>query len=106
MAGQPAAGIHCRQGGQQAAAAPIESLTLGAGAHQTAAYILWGILFFNVAAGIAILSNLKPMALKNLGVSEMLAASVVMVGSFFNGFGRVFWGALSEKAGTPQTCSC
>ncbi len=62
-------------------------------------YILWGILFLNVVAGIALLSNMSPMAQKNLGITAPVAMTIVMAGSFFNGFGRIFWGALSEKLG-------
>lgn len=62
-------------------------------------YILWGILFFNVAAGIALLSNMSPMAQKNLSIDPKAAALIVLIGSFCNGFGRVFWGGLSEKIG-------
>jgi OFA family oxalate/formate antiporter-like MFS transporter len=64
-------------------------------------YILWGILFLNVTAGIAIISNLSPMAQSQLSLSNpaLMAGSIVFAASLFNGFGRLFWGSLSEKVG-------
>ena len=64
-------------------------------------YILWGILFLNVTAGIAIVSNLSPMAQQQLSLSDpaIMAGRIVAVAALFNGLGRLFWGALSEKIG-------
>jgi OFA family oxalate/formate antiporter-like MFS transporter len=80
-------------------AAAIESLSLSQAGRMPQLYILWGILFLNVAAGIALLSNLAYMATENLHLSAVAAGTVVMMGSFCNGFGRLFWGGLSEKIG-------
>jgi OFA family oxalate/formate antiporter-like MFS transporter len=64
-------------------------------------YILWGILFLNVTAGIAIISNLSPMAQSQLKLSNpaVMAGSIIFAASLFNGLGRLFWGSLSEKIG-------
>jgi MFS transporter, OFA family, oxalate/formate antiporter len=64
-------------------------------------YLLWGILFLNVTAGIAVISNLSPMAQSQLTLSNpaLMAGSIVFAASLFNGLGRLFWGALSEKIG-------
>lgn len=64
-------------------------------------YILWGILFLNVTAGIAIISNLSPMAQAQLKLSDpaLMAGRIVAVAALFNGIGRLFWGSLSEKIG-------
>jgi MFS transporter, OFA family, oxalate/formate antiporter len=64
-------------------------------------YILWGILFLNVTAGIAIISNLSPMAQSQLKLDNpaLMAGRIVAVAALFNGLGRLFWGALSEKIG-------
>jgi len=62
-------------------------------------YILWGILFLNITAGIALISNLSPMAQSQAGFSAVAAGSVVFVCSLFNGLGRIFWSALSDRLG-------
>ena len=64
-------------------------------------YILCGILFLNVTAGIAIISNLSPMAQQQLSLSDpaLMAGRIVAVAALFNGLGRLFWGSLSEKIG-------
>lgn len=65
-------------------------------------YVLWGLLFLNVCAGIALVSNLSPMAQQQLGISETLAGGIVLASSFFNGFGRLFWAWLSERIGRKR----
>jgi OFA family oxalate/formate antiporter-like MFS transporter len=64
-------------------------------------YILWCILFLNVTAGIAIISNLSPMAQSQLRLSNpaVIGGSIVFAASLFNGVGRLFWGTLSERIG-------
>jgi OFA family oxalate/formate antiporter-like MFS transporter len=64
-------------------------------------YILWGILFLNVTAGIAIISNLSPMAQQQLSLKDpaLMAGRIVAIAALFNGFGRLFWGTISEKIG-------
>jgi OFA family oxalate/formate antiporter-like MFS transporter len=62
-------------------------------------YLLWLVLFINVTAGIALLSNLSPMAQSQVGLSAIAAGTMVLVGSIFNGLGRIFWAAISDKIG-------
>lgn len=75
------------------------SMTLPQAVGMNQFYLLWGMLFLNVFAGIALLSNLAYMGQMNVGLSESTAMTVVFFGSLFNGFGRMFWGTLSEKLG-------
>jgi len=62
-------------------------------------YLLWLILFINVTAGIALISNLSPMAQSQIGLSAVTAGTLVFITSMFNGLGRIFWAALSDKIG-------
>lgn len=62
-------------------------------------YILWLVLFINVTAGIALISNMSPMAQAQLGVTAVVAGTLVFTASIFNGLGRVFWASLSDKIG-------
>jgi OFA family oxalate/formate antiporter-like MFS transporter len=68
-------------------------------------YILWLILFLNVTAGIAIISNLSPMAQAQLSLHDpaLSAGRIVAIAALFNGIGRLFWGWLSEKFGRKKT---
>ncbi|HGJ64184.1 TPA: MFS transporter, partial [bacterium] len=63
-------------------------------------YLLWLILFINVTSGIALISNLSPMAQsEQIGLSAIAAGTVVFITSLFNGLGRIFWASLSDKLG-------
>jgi OFA family oxalate/formate antiporter-like MFS transporter len=62
-------------------------------------YILWGLLLLNVTAGIALISNLSPMAQQQLGIDAAQAAAVVVAGSICNGLGRLAWAALAQRIG-------
>lgn len=77
-------------------APPVVSASLSQARGMSQLYILWGVLFLNVAAGIALLSNLANMA-KDLHLGAI--GMIMMAGAFCNGFGRIFWGGLSEKLG-------
>jgi OFA family oxalate/formate antiporter-like MFS transporter len=98
------------------AAAPVDSMTLAQAAGKHQFYILWCLLLLNVIAGIAIISNLSPMAEELLGMKRgnrnikllpqdvqnsilLMAGSIVFATQIFNGLGRMFWGSLSEKIG-------
>jgi OFA family oxalate/formate antiporter-like MFS transporter len=86
--------------GKKPAPAAIASVDLKTARSMPQLYLLWGMLFLNVVAGIAIISNLSPMATGGLPkLAAGAAAMIVTAGSFFNGFGRLFWGTLSEKIG-------
>jgi MFS family permease len=72
-------------------------------------YVLWLMLFLNVVAGILIVSNAVPIirelvsyhvtdpaAIKLLTGSAIAAYAFVAI---FNGLGRFFWGAISDRLG-------
>ncbi len=62
-------------------------------------YVLWAVLFINVSAGLALISNLSPMAQSQAGMTPVAAGTVILISSIFNGFGRVFWATLSDRIG-------
>ena len=66
-------------------------------------YLLWGILFINVAAGIAILSQASPMTQDMFAKSATEAAAVVALISLFNLAGRFFWASMSDYIGRRNT---
>jgi MFS transporter, OFA family, oxalate/formate antiporter len=82
-----------------AAAAPVVSLQIKDALRMPQFYILWTLLFINVTAGIALISNLSPMAQEQVGVSAALAGTIILISSIFNGLGRVFWASISDKLG-------
>ncbi len=62
-------------------------------------WLLWFMLFLNVSAGIMIISMASPMAQDMIHMAPVAAATMVMVISIFNGFGRVFWAWVSDMIG-------
>lgn len=66
-------------------------------------YLLWGVLFVNVTAGIALISNLSPMAQAQVGLTAVAAGTLVFAGSLANGLGRIFWASLSDRIGRKTT---
>jgi OFA family oxalate/formate antiporter-like MFS transporter len=62
-------------------------------------YALWGLLFLNVTAGIAILAEADPIAQEVAGVSAATAALFVSLISIANGAGRFPWAWLSDFIG-------
>ncbi len=101
--------------GAKSAAPAGRSLSLGEALRTYQFYILFSLLLLNVVAGIAIISNLSPMAeellrLARFGKREatilsrqtdilLVAGTIVFATQVFNGVGRMFWGSLSEKLG-------
>ena len=64
-------------------------------------WLLWGVLFFNVTAGIGLLSVASPM-IQDLfpgRVTKEAAAGFVGLLSLFNLMGRFGWSSLSDKIG-------
>lgn len=83
-----------------AKANPIgRALDLGAALRTAQFYILWAIMFINITAGISLISNLSPMAQTQVGLTAVTAGTLVFVTSIFNGLGRIFWAALSDRIG-------
>ena len=62
-------------------------------------YLLWGVLFLNVSAGIGVLQTASPMIQQTVGVTAAAAAGFVGLLSLFNMGGRFFWSSLSDKLG-------
>ena len=74
--------------------------------------MMWLMFFCNIAAGIAIISFQSPLMQRVLGSTHPLlskealaayGATLVAVSSIFNGLGRFFWGAVSDRLGRVQT---
>src|SRR6266446_4655420 len=59
-------------------------------------YALWLLLFLNAFAGISIISQEAPIFQELIGVSAIVAASMVGIASIGNAFGRVFWAWVSD----------
>jgi OFA family oxalate/formate antiporter-like MFS transporter len=59
-------------------------------------YALWLLLFLNTFAGISIISQEAPIFQELVGVSAVVAASLVGIASIGNAFGRVFWAWVSD----------
>jgi OFA family oxalate/formate antiporter-like MFS transporter len=59
-------------------------------------YALWLLLFLNTFAGISIISQEAPIFQELVGVSAIVAASMVGIASIGNAFGRVFWAWVSD----------
>ena len=66
-------------------------------------YLLWGILFINVTAGIGILAQASPMMQDMFQKTAIQAAGVVSLISLFNAGGRFFWAAASDFIGRRNT---
>ena len=88
------------QSGKPAAATSVD-FAAARGMYQF--YVLWGILFINVTAGIALISNLSPMAQAQVKLTALAAGTLIFVSSLFNGLGRVCWACLSDRIGRKTT---
>ena len=62
-------------------------------------YALWALLFLNVTAGIAIISEADPIAQEVSGVEPAIAAWLVSIISVGNAVGRFLWAWLSDAIG-------
>jgi MFS family permease len=66
-------------------------------------YLLWGILFINVTAGIGILAQASPMMQDLFSKTAAEAAVIVSVISVFNAGGRFLWASASDYIGRRNT---
>jgi MFS family permease len=66
-------------------------------------YLLWGILFINVTAGIGILAQASPMMQDMFDRTPLQAAAVVSLISIFNAGGRFMWASASDYIGRRNT---
>ena len=66
-------------------------------------YLIWGILFINVTAGIGILAQASPMFQDLFRKTALEAGLFVSLISIFNAGGRIFWASLSDYIGRRTT---
>ena len=66
-------------------------------------YLLWSMLALNVTAGAALISVAAPLTQELARVGPAMGALAVCLIALFNGVGRLFWGALSDRIGRPRT---
>jgi MFS family permease len=66
-------------------------------------YLLWGILFINVTAGIGILSQASPMMQDLFQKTTVEAGAMVSMISLFNAGGRFLWASSSDYIGRRNT---
>lgn len=80
-------------------------MTLGEAFSSKYFYLLWLMLFINVAAGIALISQASPMVQEllpaSLAIDEKAKQAGAILGIFaiLNGLGRLGWAAVSDKIG-------
>ena len=70
--------------------------------------MMWLVFFFNIAAGISVISFQSPLLQDVWGQADPTGepaklaeygATLIAVSSLFNGLGRLFWGLLSDRIG-------
>jgi MFS family permease len=66
-------------------------------------YLLWGMLFINVTAGIGILAQASPMMQDMFHRTALQAGAVVSIISLFNAGGRFAWASGSDYIGRRNT---
>jgi MFS family permease len=79
------------------------SLTRNGAVRTPQFFLLWGVLFINVTAGIGILSQASPMMQDLFQKTPLAAAAVVSLISIFNASGRFFWASCSDYLGRRNT---
>jgi MFS family permease len=68
-------------------------------------WLLWGVLFLNVTAGIGVIAQASPMIQEIFAghINASTAAGFVGLLSIFNLAGRFFWSSLSDRLGRKRT---
>ncbi|HET7766448.1 MAG TPA: OFA family MFS transporter, partial [Burkholderiales bacterium] len=66
-------------------------------------YFLWLMLFFNVTAGILVISQAVPIMEELTRVAPAMVAATYGGVALFNALGRFFWGAISDRIGGTRT---
>ncbi|BDG10540.1 OFA family MFS transporter [Anaeromyxobacter paludicola] len=94
----PPAGF-ARPGAVAAAAAQGRDYPPSEAARTPQFYALWFMLFLNVTAGILFISNAVPIMRELTGASPGVALAIYGFIALFNGLGRFFWGAVSDRIG-------
>jgi MFS transporter, OFA family, oxalate/formate antiporter len=86
--------------GAAAARAPARrDFSTGEAARTWQFYALWLMLFLNVTAGILFISNAVPIMRELTGAAPATALAIYGFIAVFNGLGRFFWGAVSDRIG-------
>lgn len=62
-------------------------------------YSLWMMLFLNVTAGILFIAVAVPLMQALTGIESTKAVAIYGLIALFNGLGRFFWGAVSDRIG-------
>ncbi len=75
-------------------------------------FVMWIVFFFNIAAGISVISFQSPLLQEIWGLSDpgvepaVLAsygATLIAISSLFNGLGRLLWATISDRIGRVET---
>lgn len=80
-------------------------MTLGEAVGSKYFYLLWAMLFLNITAGIALISQASPMAQELMPATMSAADKAKQAGAILgifavvNGIGRLFWASASDKIG-------
>jgi MFS family permease len=79
------------------------SLLVGDAVKTRQFWLLWGVLFLNVTAGIGVLGQASLMIQEMFAVTVAAAAGFVGLLSLFNMGGRIFWASMSDFMGRKPT---
>ncbi len=90
-------------GGFTAAAGAASGYTPSQALRTPQFYGLWILLFLNVLGGVAIISNAVAVYSELTKLGPAIIAPVFGLVALFNGLGRIFWGAVSDRLGRTMT---
>jgi MFS transporter, OFA family, oxalate/formate antiporter len=65
-------------------------------------WLLWGMLFLNVSAGIMIISQASPIAQQQVHMTAVAAGTLVGLLGIFNACGRFLWAWISDHIGRAR----
>ena len=74
--------------------------------------VMWIVFFFNIAAGISVISFQSSLLQEIWGLADPTAdpatlanygASLIAISSLFNGVGRLMWGMISDRIGRVES---
>lgn len=89
----------------------IDSDSIAASLYSSKFLIMWLVFFFNISAGISVISVQSQLFQDVWRLGEPLAepetlaqygATLIAVSSLFNGVGRLFWASLSDRFGRTR----
>lgn len=83
----------------RAAQLALPAMTVGAALRTRQFWLLWGMLFVNISAGIALLAQGSPLMQDLFGRTPAQAAAFLGVLALANAGGRLAWASLSDVAG-------